>query len=395
MPLKEIIRLMLKRRLAVACFGIIVISAFFALTARVWVPEPMLRAQPGVDTQESALERIAAQRAHRSFAFWRSDEEKQERAKASVEKSYPDGIAVTGLERSFHPPGWWLALNPDHPHWEKTGATIDGPNPPVPMEERDISLLSAEAWRFPMGCDVEGVSILAKLTRGLQMAFIIGIVPTIISSIIAVMIGLIAGFYGKLIDDAIVYVISTVASIPLLLLLIAFIQAVRNHEGAASLMDTLWIFGELDHAWRNVMLVLIVIGLITWTELSRLVRAEVMKHKDREYVQAARALGFGARRILLKHMLPNVFHIVIIYFTLSFVGVISLEVFLSFVGIGVEATLPTWGQMITGARTELQREPSVWWPLTFATLALFILSLAVSLFGDALRDTLDPKLRSK
>jgi ABC-type dipeptide/oligopeptide/nickel transport system permease subunit len=395
MPFREIIRLLLKRRLAVACFGIIVISAFFALTARVWVPEAMLRAQPGVDTQETALERIADQRAQRSFAFWRDSEQKEERAAASVARSYPDGIAVTGLQRSFHPPMWWLALNPEHPHWERTGTTAEGDNPPVPMEQRKISLFSSKAWRFPMGCDVQGVSVLAKLTRGLQMAFIIGIVPTVISSIIAVMIGMIAGFFGRIIDDAIVYVISTVASIPLLLLLIAFIQALRNSEGAAELMNTLWIFGELDQAWRNVMLVLIVIGLITWTELSRLVRAEVMKHKDREYVQAARALGFGTRRIMLKHMLPNVFHIVIIYFTLSFVGVISLEVFLSFVGIGVEATLPTWGQMITGARTELQRDPSVWWPLTFATLALFILSLAVSLFGDALRDALDPKLRSK
>jgi ABC-type dipeptide/oligopeptide/nickel transport system permease subunit len=391
MPFRELIRLLLKRRLAVACFGIIVIAAFFAVTARIWVPEPMLRAQPGVDTQETALERIADQRAQRSMAFWRDSDEKQERAEASVARSYPDGVAVTGLERSFHPPMWWLVLNPEHPHWERTGYG----NPPVPAAERDISLFSKRAWRFPMGCDVQGVSVLAKLTRGLQMAFIIGIVPTMISAVIAVLIGMMAGFFGRIVDDAIVYVISTVASIPLLLLLIAFIQAVRNSPGASELMDTLWIFGELDHAWRNVMLVLIVIGLITWTELSRLVRAEVMKHKDREYVQAARALGLGTRRIMLRHLLPNVFHIVIIYFTLSFVGVISLEVFLSFVGIGVEATLPTWGQMITGARTELQREPSVWWPLTFATAALFVLSLAVSLFGDALRDALDPKLRAK
>lgn len=350
MPFREIIRLLLKRKLAVVCFGIVVIAAFFALTARIWVPNAALASNPGVD-------------------------------------------AVTGLERSFHPPGWWLTLNPEHPHWTNTGFDDEGKRN-APLQERDWGFFSGKAWRFPMGCDVEGVSVLAKVIRGLQMAFIIGIVPTLISAFIAVFFGLLAGYFGKWLDDAIVYVISTVASIPLLLLLIAFIQAVRNNEGLEQAMDTIWIFGELDRAWRNVMLVLIVIGLITWTELSRLVRAEVMKHKNREYVQAARAMGVSTPRILFRHILPNVFHIVIIYFTLGFVAVISLEVFLSYVGIGVEATLTTWGQMISGARTELQREPSVWWPLVFATSALFILSLAVSLFGDALRDALDPKLRT-
>jgi peptide/nickel transport system permease protein len=128
--------------------------------------------------------------------------------------------------------------------------------------------------------------------------------------------------------------------------------------------------------------------------LSRLVRAEVLKHKNREYIDAARALGYGHIRVLFRHILPNVFHIVIITFTIGFVGAVALEVFLSYVGIGVEAKLPTWGQMITGGRSELQRDPSVWWPLTFATIFLFVLSLSFSLFGDALRDALDPKLRT-
>ena len=145
---------------------------------------------------------------------------------------------------------------------------------------------------------------------------------------------------------------------------------------------------------RPAQTILIVIGLTTWVGLCRLVRAEVIKHKNLEYVQAARALGCGTPRILFKHILPNVFHIVIITFTLGFVGAIGLEVFLSFIGIGIDTSLPTWGQLINGGRNELQRVPSVWWPLTFATLALFVLSLAFSLFGDALRDALDPKLRT-
>lgn len=406
MPFREVIRLLLKRKLAVVCFGIVVIAAFFALTARIWVPNEALVANSGVDTAENEIERRISNRVSdlQSPGFFArlfgaeapgADEARKQAEEWAAARYNADSLTVTNLQRSFHPPGWWLALHPEHRHWENTGYNAEGNrNPPMPMEQRDWDFFSAKAWRFPMGCDVEGVSVLGKIIRGLQMAFIIGIIPTLISAIIAVCIGLLAGYFGKWIDDFIVYVISTVASIPLLLLLIAFIQAVRNNESLESAMNTIWIFGELDRAWRNVMLVLIVIGLITWTELSRLVRAEVMKHKNREYVQAARALGVSTPRILLKHILPNVFHIVIIYFTLGFVAVISLEVFLSYVGIGVEATLTTWGQMISGARTELQREPSVWWPLVFATSALFILSLAVSLFGDALRDALDPKLRT-
>jgi peptide/nickel transport system permease protein len=237
------------------------------------------------------------------------------------------------------------------------------------------------------------VSIVSKLIRGLQLAFIIGIIPTVISSIIAVVMGLVAGYFGKLLDDIIVFIISTVASIPLLLLLIAFIQAVRNSDRIVEWFEVVGV-GEEDAHWRNLILVLIVIGLTTWIGLSRLVRAEVLKHKNREYIDAARALGYGHIRVLFRHILPNVFHIVIITFTIGFVGAVALEVFLSYVGIGVEAKLPTWGQMITGGRSELQRDPSVWWPLTFATIFLFVLSLSFSLFGDALRDALDPKLRT-
>jgi peptide/nickel transport system permease protein len=302
-------------------------------------------------------------------------------------------MTVTGLERSYHPPTWVLALDHEHPHWEKTGRNADGKNNPAMPEDERFGIFSARAWRFPMGCDVEGVSILAKLIRGLQLAFIIGIVPTLIVSVIAVCMGMMAGYFGKIFDDIIVFIISTVASIPLLLLLIAFIQAVRNSEMIVEWFEFVGL-GEEDKHWRNLILVLTVIGLTTWTGLSRLVRAEVMKHKNREYIDAARALGYGNLRILFKHVLPNVFHLVIIFFTLGFVGAIGLEVFLSYVGIGVEAKLPTWGQMISGGRTELQRDPSVWWPLTFATVFLFVLSLAFSLFGDALRDALDPKLRT-
>ncbi len=396
MPWSEVIRLLLKRKLAVVCFGIIVVCLFFAVTARLWVPDSYLDANPGVDTAANVITRMTQLRAQE---LSQDDpklrpEDAARQAKSDIETTFkPEDLTVTGMERTYHPPTWWLALNHQHPHWAKTGQDANRkPLPPVAESDR-FGFFSARAWRFPMGCDVEGVSILSKLIRGLQLAFIIGIVPTLISSIIAVVMGLSAGYFGKLLDDVIVFVISTIASVPLLLLLIAFIQAVRNSEMIVEWFD--WIgIGEEDKHWRNLILVLVVIGLTTWIGLSRLVRAEVLKHKGREYIDAARALGYGNGRILFKHILPNVFHIVIITFTIGFVGAVGLEVFLSYVGIGVEAKLPTWGQLVSGGRTELQRDPSVWWPITFATMALFVLSLAFSLFGDALRDALDPKLRT-
>ncbi len=396
MPWREVIRLLWKRKLAVACFGLMVVMALTALFARVIVSDSDLSANPGVDTAANAITRMKQLRAQ---DLTEDDENitpeaAAEQAAKEIDAEYaPESLTVTGMERSYHPPTWWLALKHDHPHWKRTGKSPQRTdNPPIPPEQR-FTFWSAQAWRFPMGCDVEGVSVLAKLIRGLQLAFIIGIVPTLISSIIAVVMGLVSGYFGKIFDDIIVFIISTVASIPLLLLLIAFIQAVRNSEAIVGWFENVGL-GEEDKHWRNLILVLVVIGLTTWIGLSRLVRAEVMKHKNREYIDAAKALGYGHVRILFKHILPNVFHIVIITFTIGFVGAVGLEVFLSYVGIGVESKLPTWGQLISGGRTELQRDPSVWWPLTFATVALFMLSLAFSLFGDALRDALDPKLRT-
>ena len=132
------------------------------------------------------------------------------------------------------------------------------------------------------------------------------------------------------------------------------------------------------------------IGLTAWVPLCRLIRAEVMKHRERAYVMAARALGFSDARIIFRHILPNVFHIVIVNFTLRFPAAIGTEVIMSFLGIGVQGE-PSWGVMINNARTRLWQ--GVWWEMTFATLAIFILVLAFNLLGDALRDALDPRLR--
>jgi peptide/nickel transport system permease protein len=138
--------------------------------------------------------------------------------------------------------------------------------------------------------------------------------------------------------------------------------------------------------------VYLTIGLISWVGLCRVIRAEVMKHKNREYVLAAAAFGAGSFRRIFSHILPNVSHLIIIDFSLRFVGAVQSEVIISFLGLGA-VDLPSWGLMISDARLSLSR--GVWWEFTAASTAMFIIVLALNVFGDALRDALDPKMRGR
>ncbi len=278
---------------------------------------------------------------------------------------------VTKIDRHYHPPTLLLASG--------LVQEVNGkPLTEAQEEAFDGGFLNAAAWQAPLGRDQHGRSVLALLMHAIRLAFIIGFVTTVISTLIALPIGALAGYFGGITDEIVVWFYTTLASIPQLLLLIGLI---------ASLPQDL----RNDSDWA-LYAVLVVIGITTWVGLARLVRAEVLKHKNREYVQAARSLGFNHGRTIFVHILPNISHIAIIMFTINFISSVNLEVFLSFIGIGIPAEALTFGQMIARAKQELTRDPSVWWPLTSASILLFILSLAFSFFGDALRDALDPKL---
>ena len=134
------------------------------------------------------------------------------------------------------------------------------------------------------------------------------------------------------------------------------------------------------------------IGLTTWVGVCRTIRAEVMKHRDRAYVQAARVLGYSHLRIMFRHILPNVAHIILIQFSIRFPGAVATEVFISFLGIGVQGE-PSWGIMINNARLRLWQ--GIWWEMTFVTLAIFTLVLVFNHLADELRDLLDPALRNE
>jgi ABC-type dipeptide/oligopeptide/nickel transport system permease subunit len=224
-------------------------------------------------------------------------------------------------------------------------------------------------FHHPMGTDNLGRDVLQRLTQGARIAFQVGVITSLIAIPIGVILGCLAGYLGGRTDDAIVWLYSTVASMPGLLFILAISMVVG----------------------KGLKGVYLGIGLMTWTSLCRLIRAEVMKHKERPYVLAARTLGAGPVRIMFRHILPNVFHIVIIAFSLRFPAAIGTEVFMSFLGIGVQSE-PSWGIMISNARLRLWH--GMWWEMTFVTLAVFLVVLAFNLVGDALRDALDPRLRA-
>jgi peptide/nickel transport system permease protein len=205
----------------------------------------------------------------------------------------------------------------------------------------------------------------------------VALFASLISLAIGIPMGALAGYYRGWVDEIIVWFYTTLDTIPYILLLMAFAVVLRTST----------VFGV---EVRGTTAVYLSIGLTSWVGLCRLIRGEIIKRKESEYVLAARAMGCSDMRILFVHLLPNVFHVILINFSLRFVSFIHAEVILSFLGLG-EADKPSWGAMIDAARAELARD--VWWEMAAATVAIFIISLALNIFSDALRDCLDPKLR--
>jgi peptide/nickel transport system permease protein len=249
--------------------------------------------------------------------------------------------------------------------------------PPERTYSAPLAKVTNEATPQPLasthllGTDGVGNDVLYRTLKGTRTAFLIGGLTTLIVLPIALLLGMVAGYFGKFLDDAVQYVYTVLDSIPGILLLIAGMM----------------ILGQ------GVPQLCVALGVTSWVGLCRLVRGETLKQREREYVLAARALGLGTPRILMRHVLPNLMPIVMISATLGFSRLVLAEAILSYLGVGVPEEVGSWGNMIEAARLELAREPVIWWNLTSASLALFGLVLALNVLGDALRDGIDPRLR--
>lgn len=220
-----------------------------------------------------------------------------------------------------------------------------------------------------LGTNILGEDVLYDALKGVRTAFIIGIVPLVIAAFFAIVLGLLAGYYGGWVDDVIQYIYQVLSSIPGILLLIAMLTVME----------------------RGIWQLCIALGVTSWVGLCRLIRGETLKVRSMEYVEAARALGASDARLLFRQILPNVMYLVVIEMTLDFSGLVMSEAVLTYIGVGVEPGTGSWGRMILSADRELPN--GIWWNLTGASVFLFLLVLAFNLFADALRDALDPRLR--
>ncbi len=230
-------------------------------------------------------------------------------------------------------------------------------------EQRRYEPPSLTPGGYILGSDNLGRSVLLRLVQGTRIAFHVGVMTSLMAIPLGVLLGCLGGYFGGKTDDFVVWLCATVSAVPSLLLILAVAMVVG--KGLAGIY------------WG--------IGLTTWVGVCRNVRAEVIKHKNRSYVQAARVLGYSPFRILFLHILPNVAHIVLVSFSIRFPAAIGTEVFVSFLGIGVQGE-PSWGVMLNNARMRLWQ--GVWWEMTFVTLAVFGLVLVFNVISDKLRDEL-------
>lgn len=241
-----------------------------------------------------------------------------------------------------------------------------------------------------LGTDKVGQDILYQTLKSIRTGLVIGTLTTLVMLPFAVVLGLMAGYFKGWIDDVVQYVYTTLSSIPGVLLIAASVLLTQVWmDNRPELFETV-----TERADVRLLFLCLILGVTGWTGLCRLLRGEALKLREADYVQAARAFGVSDARILARHLLPNVMHIVLIAAVMDFSGLVLAEAVLSYIGVGVDPSMISFGTMINNARLELAREPMVWWSLAAAFVFMFVLVLAANLFSDAVRDAFDPRMRS-
>ena len=240
-----------------------------------------------------------------------------------------------------------------------------------------------------LGTDKVGEDVFYQALKSIRTGLVIGTLTTLIMLPAAIMMGVMAGYFRGWVDDVIQYIYTTLNSIPGVLLIAAAILMLHVYMNKhADEFSSL-----VERADLRLLFLCIILGVTSWTGLCRLLRGEALKLRELDYVQASQAFGVRNFKIIGRHIIPNVLHIVMISVVLDFSGLVLAEAVLSYVNIGVDPTMNSWGNMINSARLEMAREPIVWWSLAAALVFMFTLVLAANLFSDVVRDAFDPRLR--
>jgi len=240
------------------------------------------------------------------------------------------------------------------------------------------------------GTDRTGNDVLVQALKSVRTAFVIGALSTLATLPLALLLGVLAGYYKGWVDEVIQYLYTTLSAVPNVLLIAACVLMVQVFfDKNPELFET-----AAERSDLKMLMLCLILGLTGWAGLCRLVRAETLKLRELDYVQAATAFGVGDLRIMARHILPNVMHLVLITVVLSFSELILYEAVLTYVGVGVDPSTSSFGSMINLARAEMSRDPVVWWSFAAAFGFMVGLVLAANLFADGVRDAFDPKARS-
>jgi peptide/nickel transport system permease protein len=250
-------------------------------------------------------------------------------------------------------------------------------------------VMSLMAWYHVLGTDTTGNDVLYQALKSIRTAFVIGSLATVATLPLAVVLGIMAGYLGGWVDELIQYLYTVLSSVPNVLLIAACVLMVQVFlDKHPELFET-----AVERSDLKLFLLCTVLGLTGWAGLCRLLRGETLKLRELEYVQAANAFGVSHTRIMLRHIFPNVAHLMLIVTVLEFSSLILYEAVLSYVGVGVDPSMNSFGGMINLARKEMSREPMVWWSFVAAFGFMVTVVLAANLFADGVRDAFDPRAR--
>ncbi|HBH35642.1 MAG TPA: peptide ABC transporter permease [Gammaproteobacteria bacterium] len=242
-----------------------------------------------------------------------------------------------------------------------------------------------------LGTDKVGEDVFYQALKSIRTGLVLGTLTTLVMLPAAILMGVMAGYFRGWVDDVIQYLYTTLNSIPGVLLIAASVLMLQVYmdNNAADFSST------IERADMRLLFLCIILGVTSWTGLCRMLRGEALKIRELDYVQASQAFGVSSFRIMMRHLVPNVMHIVLITVVLDFSGLVLAEAVLAYINIGVDPSTNSWGNMINSARLEMAREPIVWWSLSAAFVFMFALVLAANLFSDVVRDAFDPRLRGK
>lgn len=253
------------------------------------------------------------------------------------------------------------------PDYIPTDVTLLKSLPPFAAADGSFS------WRHPMGTDNQGRDLLARVLQGGQISLMVGIISTLVSLVIGVGYGAVAGYFGGRIDNVMMRLVDVLYSLPYIIIVIVLLSMFRRQTARGQLV-----------------LLFVALGSVSWLTMARIVRGQVLSLKNQEFVLAARATGVSTGRIIFRHLVPNTFGPVIVYATLTIPTVMLTEAFLSFLGFGVQPPLASWGSLATDGVQNIAIFP---WQLIFPGLTMGLTLFSLNFLGDGLRDALDPQMR--